>query len=310
MSGWQDLFLQSIRQYEVLHGRGVDIGLTIGPWTHLQVGTKGAGRVVRGNLQWLDEHMVGEPRTRRAPVEVYVTGADTWRELPEWPPPTTELVRYLQPGGRLTTEEPRGAGPSTSFYYNPVDPTPTVGGRLLTSDAGVRDNRALEARPDVLTFTTGALVTPIEVLGTPVVELAHSRDNPYADVFVRLCDVDPKGRSRNFSDALVRLDPASWTGEVQRLELHLDPCAHRLEAGHRLRLQVSGGSHPRFARNEGTGTPAASPADLRPTVHTVHHTPGAASRVVLPVSHPGLPPAQQSDPEAVVGPSGERRRGA
>jgi putative CocE/NonD family hydrolase len=240
--------------------------------------------------------MVGEPRARRAPVEVYVTGADTWRELPAWPPPTTELVRYLRPGGRLTAEEPTGAGPSTSFYYDPADPTPSVGGRLLTSDAGVRDNQALEARPDVLTFTTRALVTPIEVLGTPVVQLALSRDNPHADVFVRLCDVDPKGRSRNFSDAFVRLDPASSTGEVQRLELHLDPCAHRLEAGHRLRVQVSGGSHPRFARNEGTGTPAVSPADLRPTVHTVHHTPGAASRVVLPVSHPSLPPAPPTGP--------------
>ena len=89
---------QSVHQYEVLHERGVDVGLTIGPWTHLQAGTKGAGRVVRGNLQWLDERMVGEPRARRAPVEVYVTGSDTWRELPEWPPPTTELVRLPAAG--------------------------------------------------------------------------------------------------------------------------------------------------------------------------------------------------------------------
>jgi putative CocE/NonD family hydrolase len=311
VSGWQDLFMpQSVHQYEVLHRRGVDVGLTIGPWTHLQVGTRGAGRVVRGNLQWLDEHLAGEQRARQAPVDVYVTGADTWRELPEWPPPATKLVRYLQPGGRLTAEEPTGAGPSTSFYYDPADPTPTVGGRLLTSEAGVRDNRALEARPDVLTFTTPALVTPIEVIGTPVVELDHSRDNPHADVFVRLCDVDPQGRSRNFSDAYLRLDPASPTGEAQRLELRLDPCAHRLEAGHRLRLQVSGGSHPRFARNEGTSMPAASPADLRPTVHTVHHSPGAASRVVLPVSHPASPPARPSGPgKPVTGPSGEGRRG-
>jgi putative CocE/NonD family hydrolase len=285
VSGWQDLFLpQSIQQYEVLHGRGVDVGLTIGPWTHLQVGTKGAGRVIRGNLQWLDEHMVGEPRTRRAPVEVYVTGADTWRELPEWPPPTTEMVRYLQPGGRLTAEEPTGAGPSSSFYYDPADPTPTLGGRMLTSDAGVRDNRPLEARPDVLTFTTPPLATALEIVGTPVVELAHSRDNPHADVFVRLCDVDPRGRSRNFSDAYARLDSTSPPNEVQRIELHLDPCAHRLPAGHRLRLQVSGGSHPRFARNEGTTGPAASEADLRPCIHTVHHAPGAASRVLLPTT--------------------------
>jgi uncharacterized protein len=286
VGGWQDLFLnQTVHQYEVLHARGLDVSLTIGPWTHLQVGTKGAGRVVRGNLDWLAEHLAGEAAPlRRAPVEVYVTGADTWRELPEWPPPTTELVRYLQPGGRLTAQEPAGAGPSSSFYYDPADPTPTLGGRLLTSNAGVRDNRPLEARPDVLTFTTAPLTTDLEIVGTPVVDLAHSRDNPHADVFVRLCDVDPKGRSFNFCDAYLRLEPGSAPNEVQRLELRLDPCAHHVPAGHRLRLQVSGGSHPRFARNEGTGASPGTGSELRPTIHTVHHTPGALSRVVLPTS--------------------------
>ena len=285
VGGWQDLFLhQTVHQYEVLHSRGVDVGLTIGPWTHLHVGTRGAGRVVRGNLEWLDQHLGGEQAVRRAPVEVYVTGADTWRELPEWPPPTTTDVRFLQPGGRLTPDEPTGAGPSSSFYYHPSDPTPSLGGRLLTTEAGVRDNRELEARPDVLTFTTPPLDTALEIVGAPVVELVHSRDNPYADVFLRLCDVDPKGASRNFADAYRRLDPTTPPNQLQRLELRLDPCAHRLERGHRLRLQVSGGAHPRLARNEGIGTPARCSADLRPCIHTVSHAPGVASRVVLPVT--------------------------
>jgi uncharacterized protein len=214
---------------------------------------------------------------------VYVTGANRWQKLHEWPPPTTAAVRYLQPGGRLSADEPAGAGPSTPFYYDPADPTPSLGGRLLTADAGVRDNRELEARPDVLTFTTPPLAEPMEIIGTPVVELVHSRDNRYADVFVRLCEVDPRGRSRNFSDTYLRLDPASPL-QRQRLELRLDPCAHRVEPGHRLRLQVSGGAHPRFARNEGIGVPAGARGDLRPCVHTVHHAPGAASRVVLPIA--------------------------
>jgi uncharacterized protein len=284
VAGWQDLFLsQTVHQYEILHRRGLDVGLTIGPWTHLQVGTRGASRVVRGNLHWLDEHLAGESAAQRTPVEVYVTGANRWQQLHEWPPPTTAAVRYLQPGGRLSADEPAGAGPSTPFYYDPADPTPSLGGRLLTADAGVRDNRELEARPDVLTFTTPPLAEPMEIIGTPVVELVHSRDNRYADVFVRLCDVDPRGRSHNFSDTYLRLDPASPL-QQQRLELRLDPCAHRVEPGHRLRLQVSGGAHPRFARNEGIGVPAGARADLRPCVHTVHHAPGAASRVVLPIA--------------------------
>ncbi|HVN11554.1 MAG TPA: CocE/NonD family hydrolase [Kineosporiaceae bacterium] len=284
VGGWQDLFLaQTTQQYEVLHRRGVDVSLSIGPWTHFQVGTSGAGRVVRGNLAWLDAHLANGSATRLPPVEVYVTGAGTWRALPAWPPATTELIRYLQPGGRLTGDEPSGAGPSSSFYYDPADPTPTVGGRLLTTDAGVRDNAALEARPDVLTFTSAPLTAALEIAGTPVVELEHSRDNPFADVSVRLCDVDTRGRSRNVADAYLRLDPVDRPDGTNRLTLRLDPCCHRFAVGHRLRLQVSGGSHPRYARNEGTGAPSGTGRELRPTIHTVYHRPGAASRVVLPV---------------------------
>ena len=197
-------------------------------------------------------------------------------------------MHYLQPGGRLAEEMPNAAGPSSSFYYDPADPTPTVGGRLLTVDAGVKDNRALEARPDVLTFTTAPLTSDLEITGVPAVELFHSRDNQFADLFVRLCDVDPEGGSRNFSDAYLRLDPASAGTEAsagaRRLELRLDACAHRLPAGHRLRLQVSGGSHPRYDRSEGTGAPPGTGTELLPCIHTVWHAPGAASRIVLPVA--------------------------
>jgi uncharacterized protein len=286
VGGWQDLFLdQSLHQYGVLHRRGVDVSLTIGPWSHLELATRGAGPVLRGNLKWLAEHLAGEPAVSpQAPVQVFVTGSGRWRELPEWPPPTSEVVRYLQPGGRLNEDQPAGAGPSSSFYYDPADPTPTVGGRLLTVDAGVKDNRGLEARADVLTFTTPPLASALEITGVPVVELFHSRDNQFADLFVRLCDVDPRGQSRNFSDAHLRLDPESAPEQAQRLELRLDACAHRLPAGHRLRLQVSGGSHPRYSRNEGTGAPPGTGTELRPSVHTIWHAADAASRIVLPVA--------------------------
>ena len=106
-------------------------------------------------------------------------------------------------------------------------------------------------------------------------------DNPHADVFVRLCDVDPKGASRNFADALLRLDPRVPANEVQQVTLDLDPCAHRLISGHRLRLQVSGGAHPRYARNLGTDEPLASARERVPSVHVVHH---AGSRIILPIS--------------------------
>lgn len=275
-TGWQDLFLsQTLRQYEILRERGVDVSLTVGPWHHQRTVSGGAGLLPAGHFAWLAEHLAGEPaRSSPAPVRFRVTGTHEWRENAEWPPPARELVQHLRPGGRLGPEAATGG---TSFDYDPADPTPTVAGPLIDLSAGVRDNRALEARPDVLTFTTAPLPGGLEIVGTPVVELDHSRSNPHADVFVRLCDVDKRGRSRNFAEGFRRLDPATGDSVVR---LELDPCAHRLAPGHRLRLQVSGGSFPRFPRNEGTDAPAGTGTELRPCRHTVRHR---RSRVLLPV---------------------------
>jgi putative CocE/NonD family hydrolase len=273
--GWQDLVLpQTLRQYEALHERALDVTLTVGPWNHQTSVTGGQGDLAGGNLDWLAEHLAGEPVTRRhQAVRVHVTGAGEWREYTTWPPPGIEQVHYLQPGGQLTGREP-GQG-SSSFVYDPANPTPTVGGPLIDMSAGVRDNRDREARPDVLTFTTPPLAAATEIIGTPVVELGHSRSNPHADVFVRLCDVDPKGRSYNITESFLRLDPASEDGLV-RLELHA--CAHRLATGHRLRLQVSGGSFPQYLRNEGTDAPPGLGTSLRHCAHTIDH---GTSRVIL-----------------------------
>jgi putative CocE/NonD family hydrolase len=286
VSGWQDLFLeQSLEQYAVLSSRGVDVALTVGPWTHLEVGTKGVSQVSRETVAWLDQHMADGPPARTAPVRVYRTGERRWHELPAWPPPSAPAAFQLHAAGTLTTATAdTAAGDDTvSFRYDPADPTPAVGGRTLTGSMGVQDNRALEARPDVLTFTTDPLPTAVDVIGSPVLELAIAVDDGYADVFVRLCDVDRHGHSRNFADHLRRLDPGAADGEVRHLSLTLDPCFHRLRAGHRLRLQISGGAFPRYARNLGTsGTPADGRV-LRPSVHTVHC---AGSRLILPVAPP------------------------
>jgi uncharacterized protein len=266
VGGWQDLFLdQTLAQYEALHRRGVDVALTVGPWKHVDVGGRATGVVARETLGWLDRHLACVAGAERsAPVRVHVTGVGQWRDLPEWPPPAATQVWWID-GGRLRPEAP-GEATAATFTYDPADPTPSVGGRLLGFGAGVRDNRALEGRQDVVTFTTDPLAADVEVIGRPVVELDHDTDNPHADVFVRLCDVDVTGRSENFSDALVRLDPARGPGP---LRVELDPCAHRLVAGHRLRLLVAGGAHPRFARNTGTGEPPADATALEPATHTV-----------------------------------------
>jgi uncharacterized protein len=383
VGGWQDLFLdQTLEQYFALRDRGVEVALTIGPWTHLGVGTRGARQINRESLSWLDAHLAGDGPVRKEQVRVHRTGEGAWHGLASWPPPTSPTAFTLTADGGLVAgtattagpiadsaatarpitdtaatarpvtdtaatarpvtdtaattrpvtdtaatthpitdapatarpvtdtaatahpitdtpandrpweasvaESPIASGTVVSFRYDPTDPTPSVGGRTLSGSMGIKDNRALEARTDVVTFTSAPLAAPIDVAGRPSVALAVAVDNPHADVFVRLCDVDERGRSRNFSDRLTRLDPAIPAGTVQHLTLELDPCFHRLLPRHRLRLQISGGAFPRYARNLGTdGTPAEGRV-LKPSRHDIH--PDACS-VTLPDSRTPAPPA-------------------
>lgn len=91
VGGWQDLFIrQTLQQYAHLRARGVDVALTVGPWTHTQLLTTGLGVCTRESLQWLDTHLGDAPGRRAGRVHVYVTGVDrarAWRRLPDWPRP-------------------------------------------------------------------------------------------------------------------------------------------------------------------------------------------------------------------------------
>jgi hypothetical protein len=281
VGGWQDVFLgQTVRGYQALQERGVEVAMTIGPWAHVDHALKGAPIIDNEALDWLDMHLGKRASGRRPhPVRTFVTGSNTWRASDTWPPKHSEMTWYPDANGLLAATAPE-VGQST-FRFDPSDPTPAAGGRRLASDAGVVDNKELEARPDVLVFTTPALTSDLEFEGFPVVEAAVSVDNPHADLFVRICDVDQKGRSRNITDTLVRLDPTVPVGDTQHVTATLLPSAHRLKAGHRLRLQLSGGAHPQYTRNLGTDQPLATATDLKPSTHTIHHH---DTRLILPTT--------------------------
>lgn len=281
IGGWQDLFLeQTFAQYDRLKRRGVDVAVTVGAWTHTHVAGKAAPTVIRESLDWLDAHLGGRGTTR-SPVRIEVTG-DGWLDLPSWPPAMPERMLYLQPTGRLGDAAPPDTASATRFTYNPADPTPTIGGRLLAPEGGYRKDGKLAERPDVLCFTGDRLPTDLYVVGTPVIQLAHSCDNPYHDVFVRVSEVDAKGVSRNVSDGYQRGTSGSGTVRIE-----LDPTAYRFRAGSRIRVLIAGGSHPRFVRNLGTDEPLVSGRQLMVSTHTVDLSNGA-SRLVLPAG-PQLP---------------------
>jgi putative CocE/NonD family hydrolase len=268
VGGWRDAFIdQTLEQYDALRSRDVDVALTVGPWTHMETATRAAGHMTREALEWFDHCFAGGGRPNR--VRAFVTGADEWRSVDDWPPATSALELRLATDRLVDGSEDGG---QTTFLFDPADPTPALGGRTTDpTGSGAKDNRPLAARADVVAFTGDALPDPLEICGAPELELRLAVTNPHSDVFVRLCDVGPKGKSVNIADGFVRLDPDVPGGDEQVARLTLDPCWHRVRAGHRLQLLMSGGAHPRFARSLGTPGPVADNSALEVQPHTMHH---------------------------------------
>jgi uncharacterized protein len=299
LGGWQDIFLQqTVQQYRHLRGRGVDVAMTLGPWTHTQLLTNGLATIARESLDWLDAHLGDAPAPRRpSPVRVFVSGQG-WRNLSDWPPATTDHALYFRPGGHLSETAPVAGTPPARFRYDPARPTPTTGGPLLSPNGGYRDDSRLAARDDVLSFTSATLTRDLYVYGNPVIELVHTSDNPNVDLFVRVSEVDvAKGRSRNVSDGYRRLGAARGADEAvqgnETVSVELDAIAHRFSAGTRIRVVVAGSWFPRYARNLGTEEPVLTARQTKPATHAVHF---GRSRLLLPVGAPDPSSDRVADP--------------
>ncbi|MGC4816930.1 CocE/NonD family hydrolase [Micromonospora sp. DT63] len=286
-TGWYDIFLPwQLRNYAQLVAAGRPPRLTIGPWGH------GGERspFLAESIAFLKEHFAGASATRPAPVRAFLTGADQWHDLPVWPPPGTATRRwYLHPSGLLDPAIP--AGGTTRYSYDPDRPTPALGGPDMGPSCGPVDTRAHERRPDVVVFRSPPLAHPVVLAGEPVARVRFRSTAASADVFVRICDVHPDGRSMSVCDGIRRIgsvgtaatDPPPDGDGFVTLDVPLWPAFHRFASGHRIAVQVSSGAHPRYARNPGTGEPAATAATTVRAEQEISHDPAHPSRIDLPV---------------------------
>ncbi len=299
LTGWYDICLDgSLADYARLRAAGTPARLTIGPWSHSSAFNDDMPAVAGEALRWLHAHLAENPGTpTEPPIRLHVGGAGEWRDLADWPPPgMMPQPWYAGPGGGLSTDPP-GSEDSAGFRYDPADPTPSAGGQLLSTKAGSVDDRRLEARADVLVFTSAPLTADLEVIGPVSARFQVHASHPHLDLFARLCDVDEQGRSRSVCDGLQRHQPGDegpggegpggeGPGEFV-ITVGMSATAYRFRAGHRIRLTVSGGAHPRFARNTGSGEPPATATRLVPV--DVRIRLGGADPAVL--SLPVMPPA-------------------
>jgi putative CocE/NonD family hydrolase len=286
IGGWYDIFLPGqLRDFMALQAAGRPARLTIGPWTHLSMD----GAMMREAIEFGLACAHGEAPPPRKPVRLYVMGQNAWRDFDSWPPPGySPQPFYLAAGGALGTEPPSSdstapdnTAPDT-YRYDPADPTPAVGGvrMLFRGSSGRVENSKLEARADVLTYTTAPLDADVEVIGDVSAQIWLASSVAHADVFVRLCDVDPDGKSWNVCDGLTSVSGAD---ELRAVTVGLWSTAHRFKRGHRIRVQVSSGAFPRYARNPGTGEPRPTGTRLVAARQAVYHDPDHPSSITLPV---------------------------
>lgn len=285
MTGWYDIFLPwQLRDYRTLRENGQRPFLTIGPWSHTSPELAFA---LSEAISWLQAVAHGKAEQyRQTRVRIFVTGANEWRELSDWPPPGVSAQRFhLQPRFGLAPDLPSASEPD-HYRYDPADPTPSLAGPLLTGKAHPTDNRSLEARADVLTYTSPPLDQDLEVIGPVQVDLFVQSSREHTDFFVRLCDVDQKRTSINVCDALLRVTPGHPMQDVDgtlHLTFDLWPTAHRFRSGHCLRVQVSSGAHPRYARNPGSGEPLGSATKLLVAEQSIYHDSVHPSAIILSV---------------------------
>jgi putative CocE/NonD family hydrolase len=258
ISGWYDFMLDPLlADYQHLVELGHKPYLTIGTWFHV------AEQLQRDNLRetliWMRAKLLGdETGLRRHPVRIHISGLDEWHEFDRYPPgPPTPQTWHIGPGSTLARTRP-AIGSSDTYRYDPADPTPNLGGAIFAfTGAGAVDNAPLENRADVLTYTGPVLTSAVTIIGQCRIALHARASLPHADFFVRLNDVGPDGRSINICDGLVRVTPETPTEPdgSWRLSLPLHATAHSFRPGHRLRLLITSGAHPRYARNLGTDEP-------------------------------------------------------
>ena len=309
VSGWWDLFAQgTVRNFRALTSAGrAPQHLWVGPWAHTHydryfaeldfgpAGSASGAGVVAAFNRFIDQHLRdGEPRV--PPVRYFLLGANRWCDADAWPPTECEpRAFYLHSDGKansargdglLTEQHPPGDERADRYLYDPERPVPT------TDPPGPSDQRMIEARDDVLCFTTPPLDQPVVVAGPVTLELWATTDAPDTDWTGKLVDVHPDGRAVLLCDGILRAryresaaDPRPvQPGRPTRYSVDLGDIACRFDAGHHLRLEVSSSNFPKFDPNPNTGRPVATETASRVAIQQVLHDREHPSALHLHVS--------------------------
>ena len=257
---------------------------------------------------WFDHYLKGEENgmpAKMPKVKYYTMGMNKWQSSETWPPEgARKETFYLASGGRANSSMGDGtlgaAAPAQdaadSFTYDPMNPVPSYGGNVCcTGNAvtgGAFDQRKMEARADILVYSSEPLKEGTEVSGSIDVTLYVSSDAKDTDFTAKLIDVYPDGTAYNLDETIQRVryregyeKPPVWmeSGKVYKVTLPPMTTSNYFDAGHRIRVEISSSNFPRFDRNLNTGGNNYDETKGVVAHNAVHHSAQYPSSVTLTV---------------------------
>lgn len=334
LGGWFDNYAESdLDAFSRISKRHELIETWIGPWAHnpglkfptRDFGPQAAVPIRLKQAEWFDRWMksaTNEADEANGPsLHIFVMGPNMWREEHEWPLARTHYTPlYLNSKGHANSASGDGAlewlpvrkSQSDTFTYDPKFPVPTMGGAICCDPRllppGPLDQTSVEARQDVLVYTSPPLPEDIEVTGPvrAVLYVATSADD--TDFTAKLVDVQPDGRPMIVTDGIQRLryrlslEKPVFVKRNTAYQISVDAgvTSYVFASGHRIRLEVSSSNFPRFDRNLNSARPIADETRITKAKQTLLHEKGYPSAIILPIipAKPSAPKANAKQPES------------
>ena len=287
--------------------------LIIGPWQHhvnvssrlasIDFGKDALIDLGGIELKWFDRWLKGIENgvENEPPVEIFVMGANIWRKEKEWPLARTKYVPYFlhsngsansaSGDGILDTNPPATGEHPDTYSYDPKDPCPNLYDDNQFSAEGPFDQRPIEFRNDVLVYTSPILNKSVEVTGRVHAILSASTSAIDTDFWVQLTDVHPDGYSMHLTEGIIRGRYRNSLENPQLLKpktvydfpIDLWIISNCFLKDHRIRIDVSSSSFPKYDRNPNTGHKFGEDAELVEATQTIYHDADNVSRIILPI---------------------------
>jgi putative CocE/NonD family hydrolase len=297
--------------------------LVIGPWRHSGANHYGyelGDLTFNGDtaLQWrqdnlkpfLDHYLKGAPDPHTPAAYTYATGINKWEASPRWPMGTPTPI-YLTANSGVSFDKP-GASGHDDYVSDPARPVPYLP-RPITGDQWktwlVTDQRFVDGRTDVLTYTGAPLTKAVHIMGAPQVDLFAATTGTDSDWVVKLIDVYPnenpegasQGSKRDMSGFELPIgieifrgryvdsfaQPHALTpGKVTEFKWNLPNVDHVFLPGHKIMVQVQSSLFPLYDRNPQSFVPNifyAKAGDYRAARQSVFTGGNNASAVYLPI---------------------------